>query len=158
MHENQTLHMAKKEDKKDYTRLRVIAEGMFVTSGMTARDIAEAIGVSEVTVSRWRQGGDGEQSWDDKRQFVRITPSRLRETLLREAERVANGEVSIVKADVVVKLLAGADKLAAKATPDVIYSVLAECCQYISTIDSVLAAKIAEHHKMFLQHKIEQEG
>lgn len=145
--------MSQKEEKRDYEKLRATAESMYVTHSMTARDIAETLGVSEVTLSRWK----GKESWDEKRQFIRITPSRLRETLLREAEKVANGEISLVKADVVVKLLAGADKLAARVTPDVAYSVLAECCQYEATIDPASAANMAEKHKRFLQFKIEQE-
>lgn len=143
-------------DKKDYEKLRGVAEGMFMSQDMSAREISSTLGVSEVTISRWRQGNDG-QSWDDKKKFIQLTPSRLREKLLREAENVANGEASIIKADVIVKLLAGADKLAAKATPEIVYAVLSECCQYISTIDPAAAAKMAEFHRIFLQYKIERE-
>lgn len=147
--------MAKNEEKKDYAKLKATAESLFVTSGMTAREIAEVLKLPEVTISRWRNSA-GEQSWDEKKEFIKTTPARLRETLLREAERVANGEVSNVKADVLVKLLSGADKLAAKATPDVVYSVLTECCQYISSLDAAFAIKMAEYHRLFLQYKISQ--
>lgn len=150
--------MTKTEEKRDYCKLRDIAQGMFVGQGMTARDIAQALGVSEVTVSRWRQATDDSQSWDDLKRFVQITPARIREKLLREADNVANGEASNIKADVVVKLLAGADKLAAKATPDVVYSVLTECCTYAASVDAPFAAKMAVFHRMFLQHKIQREG
>lgn len=150
--------MAKKAEteKKDYDRLRIVAEGMFITQNLSAREISAALDVSEVTISRWRQGVDG-QSWDDKKRFVQITPARLREKLLREAENVANGEASVIKADVIVKLLAAVDKLASKATPEVVYSVLVECTQYISTIEPKDAAKMAEYHRAFLQHKISKE-
>lgn len=141
-------------EKKDYEKLRQVAESMFVDNGMTARDIGRALSISEATLSRWRQEGD--QTWDDKKRFIQITPSRLRELLLREAEKVAKGEASTVNAAVVVKLLSGAEKLAAKATPDVIYSVLSECCTYAATIDAEGAGKMAELHRLFLNHKIEQ--
>lgn len=149
--------MAKKTsetDKRDYARLRETAEGMFINQNLTGQQVADALGVSEVTVSRWRQGGE----WDAKKRFVQITPSRLREKLLQEAERVANGEASVIKADVIVKLLAGADKLAQRATPEVVYSVLAECCTYTAAADPEFAARMAEYHRQFLQHKIEQES
>lgn len=150
--------MANKEaEKKDYEKLKSIAEGMFIEQNMTSRDIASALGISEVTVSRWRQGTDG-RSWDEKKKFVQLTPSRLREKLLKEAENVADGGESVIKADVIVKLLAGAEKLAAKATPEVVHAVLNECCMYIAGIDPKFALQMAKYHRMFLQYKIEQES
>lgn len=149
--------MAKEEaNKKDYGKLKIIAEGMFVNQGMTAREIAETIGVSEVTVSKWRQGEDG-QSWDDKKNFIRITPARLREKILQEAEKVSRGEASTINADSIVKLLSAADKLAAKVTPETIYTVLKECSMYIAAIDPEAAIKMAEYHRLFLAYKIERE-
>lgn len=150
--------MAKQEtDKKDYEKLKSIAEGLFIEQNMTSRDIATALSISEVTVSRWRQGTDG-RSWDEKKKFVQLTPSRLREKLLREAENVADGGESVIKADVIVKLLAGAEKLANKATPEVVHAVLNECCLYITNIDPKFALEMAKYHRMFLQYKIEQES
>ena len=146
-----------KTDKKNYGRLKLIAEGMFVNQGLTAREIAETIGVSEVTVSKWRQGDDG-QTWDEKKDFIRLTPARLRAKILQEAEKVVKGEESTINADRVVKLLSAADKLAAKVTPETVYTVLKECSMYIATIDPEEAVKITDYHRAFLQHKIEQES
>jgi len=143
-----------KTDKKDYSKLKAIAENLFLTQDQTAKQIAEITGVSQVTISAWRKEG----KWEDKKDFERITPTRLRMTLLKEAERVANGEASTIKADVIIKLLAGADKLAAKITPDLVFAVLSECCTYIASIDNEFALRMAEHHKLFLQHKIQQDG
>lgn len=150
--------MAKEEtSKKDYGKLKIIAEGMFVNQDMTAREIAETIGVSEVTISKWRSGEADGQSWDDKKNFIRITPARLREKILQEAEKVSRGEASIINADSIVKLLSAADKLAAKVTPETVYTVLKECSMYIATIDPEAALSMAEYHRLFLAHKIERE-
>ena len=141
-------------DRKDYSKLKAIAENLFITQDQNSKQIAEITDVSQVTISTWRKEG----KWDEKKDFERITPTRLRMTLLKEAERVANGEESTIKADTIVKLLAGADKLAAKITPDLVFTVLYECCKYIATADPDFALKMAEHHKLFLQHKIQQDG
>lgn len=146
--------MAEKPEKRDYKKLKIAAEGMFITQGMTSRDIADTLDISEVTISRWRQA----EEWDDKRSFIKATPSRLREALIREAERVVGGEATTINADAVAKLLSAADKLASRATPDVVYSVLSDFLQYTATVDSEAAASLSGFFKMFLQHKIENDG
>lgn len=147
--------MAKgKEEKRNYDRLRAIAEGMYIEQDMDGREIAATLEVSEVTVSRWKTDGD----WESKKKFIKLTPARLRARLLEEAEKVIDGKESNVKADVVTKLLAGADRLASKVTPDVVHSVLKECCSHIATIDPKAAIQMARYHRIFLQYKIESEG
>lgn len=143
-----------KADKKDYSKLKAIAENLFITQDQNSKQIAEITGVSQVTISAWRKEG----KWEDKKNFERVTPTRLRMLLLEEAEKVATGNPSTINADALVKLLSGADKLAAKITPDLVFTVLSECCTYIASIDSDFALKMAEHHKLFLQHKIQQDG
>lgn len=152
--------MAKKEEKKNYAKLRIIAEGLFVSQGLTAREIAETLDISEVTISKWRQGDDG-QSWDDKKDFIRLTPSRLRSKLLSAAEKMSSGEESDINAGnagVIVKLLSAAEKLGAKASPEVVHSVLKEYSLFVAGINPDDAITIAEYSREFLQKKIEQES
>lgn len=39
---------------------REIAEDMYIRLGLTGREIAENLGVTEQTVSRWKKGREGE--------------------------------------------------------------------------------------------------
>ena len=96
--------------------------------------------------------------WEDKKNFLKVTPAKLRTKMLEEAERVMNGETCTINADAVSKLLAAADKLTRKATPDIIHAVLKECCTYITSVDPKFALQMAKYHRLFLQHKIETEG
>ena len=41
-----------KTGKKDYERLRVAAENLYIENGMDGREISKTLGVSEITVSR----------------------------------------------------------------------------------------------------------
>ena len=143
-----------KTGKKDYERLRVAAENLYIENGMDGREISKTLGVSEITVSSWKKEGEGE----DKKNCLKVTPAKLRTKMLEEAERVMNGETCTINADAVSKLLAAADKLTRKATPDIIHAVLKECCTYITSVDPKFALQMAKYHRLFLQHKIETEG
>lgn len=99
--------MAKKEDKKDYMKLRATAEELFVGQGMSGREIADLLNVSEVTVSNWRKGREGEKTWDDKRKELQMSPVRIKEKLLDEAKKIADGEPSTIDADKLSKIVAG---------------------------------------------------
>ena len=73
-----------KTGKKDYERLRVAAENLYIENGMDGREISKTLGVSEITVSRWKKEGE----WEDKKNFLKVTPAKLRTKMLEEAERV----------------------------------------------------------------------
>lgn len=148
--------MKKMSDEKeiDYGKARTAAESLYLENNMDGREIASVLKVSEVTVSRWKK----EDEWEDKKNFLKVSPTRLRITMLKEAEKVMKGERCTINADAVSKLLAAADKLAGKTTPDVVHAVLKECCTYITSIDPKSALQMSKYHRMFLQHKIETEG
>lgn len=95
---------------------RGIAEDMYIRLGLTGREIAENLGVTEQTVSRWKKGREGERSWDDRRTESSLTPLKIKETLLKEAEKLARGEESGVKADQLSKIMAAIDQLDKKST------------------------------------------
>lgn len=143
-----------KEAKIDYGKARTAAESLYIENNMDGREIASVLKVSEVTISRWKK----EDEWEEKRDFLKVTPARLRITMLKEAEKVMKGERCTINADAVSKLLAAADKLAGKTTPDVVHSVLKECCTYITSIDLKFALQMAKYHRLFLQYKVEKEG
>lgn len=90
---------------------REIAEDMYIRLGLTGREIAENLGVTEQTVSRWKKGREGEKSWDDRKTESQLTPLKIKELLLKEAEKLAKGEESNVKADQLSKIMSAIDQL-----------------------------------------------
>lgn len=141
-------------ERRDYDSLRSTAEGLFIEQGLTGRDIANALNVSEVTVSRWK----AEDDWESKRDFIKLTPIRIRAKLMEEAERVLKGEEGTIKADAVLKLIAAADRLTTRITPATVYAVLTACCTHIATVEPKFAMQMAKYHRIYLQHIIESEG
>lgn len=57
---------------------REIAEDMYIRLGLTGREIAENLGVTEQTVSRWKKGREGEKSWDDRKTEAQLTPLKIK--------------------------------------------------------------------------------
>lgn len=149
--------MAKKEDKKDYTKLRATAEELFVGQGMSGREIADLLSVSEVTVSNWRKGREGEKAWDDKRKELQMSPIRIKEKLLNEAKRIADGEPSTIDADKLSKIVAAIDRLDKKISIRIIADVLKECDNWLAEIDPSQALLLSKYHKQFLQYRISLE-
>lgn len=141
-------------ERRDYESIKSTAEGLFVEQGLSGREIANALNVTEVTISRWKTEG----GWEDKRDFIKLTPTRIRAKLWEEADRVMRGEESTIKADAVVKLIAAADRLATKITPAITYTVLAASCTHAATIDPKFAVQMAKYHRIYLQHVIKSEG
>ncbi|HBJ10080.1 MAG TPA: hypothetical protein DDY73_13865 [Coprobacter fastidiosus] len=149
--------MAKKEDKKDYMKLRATAEELFVGQGMSGREIADLLNVSEVTVSNWRKGREGEKTWDDKRKELQMSPVRIKEKLLDEAKKIADGEPSTIDADKLSKIVAAIDRLDKKISIRIIADVLKECDNWLVETDPSQALLLSKYHKQFLQYRISLE-
>lgn len=149
--------MAKKEDKKDYMKLRATAEELFVGQGMSGREIADLLNVSEVTVSNWRKGREGEKTWDDKRKELQMSPVRIKEKLLDEAKKIADGEPSTIDADKLSKIVAAIDRLDKKISIRIIADVLKECDNWLVETDPSQTLLLSKYHKQFLQYRISLE-
>lgn len=146
--------MAKKEaEKRDYTRLRERAEEFAVGQGMSGRDIAELLSVSEVTVSKWRKEGN----WENKKKEIDLSPIRIKQKLLSEAQKIANGESSDIEADKLSKIVAAIDRLDKKISIRLIADVFREFDNWLSEIEPVRAVEFTKYHKLFLQYRISLE-
>lgn len=137
---------------------KTMAERMFVEDGMTAKAIAEMIDVSEVTLSKWRKGKEGEKSWDDKRAEMLASPHKIREILLKELILVSEGKVSKVDADALAKINKVIESLSDKISAQVVFSVFREFDNWMADQDPKTAVLFTEWHKQFLLYKINQEG
>jgi predicted DNA-binding protein YlxM (UPF0122 family) len=133
---------------------KVMAEGMFIQDGMTAKAIAEMLAVSEQTISKWRNAG----SWDDQRAEMLASPHKIREILMKELMKVSGGEKSVIDADALAKINKVIETLSDKISVQVVFSVFKEFDNWMADQDAKLAVEFTEWHKQFLLYKINLEG
>ncbi len=144
---------AKKEQK-------AAARELFVESGMSLKEISALMKISEKTLNRWAKGENGDKSWKDSRKDLTVSPLKIREKLLEEAEKIARGEATkISNTDGLSKLVAAIDRLDKKfrITPAVIKNVLKMYDNWLIGIDKPHAIINAKYQKEFLIQKIKDE-
>lgn len=137
---------------------REIAEDMYIRLGLTGREIAENLSVTEQTVSRWKKGRDGEKSWDDRKTEAQLTPLKIKELLLKEAEKIAKGEASNVKADQLSKIMSAIDQLDKKINVRTVMDVFREFDNWMAEQEPATAIQFTKWHKQFLQYRISLES
>lgn len=137
---------------------REIAEDMYIRLGLTGREIAENLGVTEQTVSRWKKGREGEKSWDDRKTESQLTPLKIKELLLKEAEKLAKGEESNVKADQLSKIMSAIDQLDKKINVRTVMDVFREFDNWMAEQEPTMAIQFTKFHKLFLQYRISLES
>ncbi|WP_320970390.1 hypothetical protein [Bacteroides nordii] len=137
---------------------REIAEDMYIRLGMTGREIADSLSVTEQTVSRWKKGRDGEKSWDDRKTESQLTPLKIKELLLKEAEKIAKGEESTIQADKLSKIMSAIDQLDKKINVRTVMDVFKEFDLWMSEQDPATAILFTKFHKLFLQYRISIEA
>ncbi len=137
---------------------KVMAERMFVEDGLTAKAISDMLDVSEVTLSKWRNPGNGEKSWDDKRAEMLAAPHKIKEILMKELMTIADGKTSKVDADALAKINKVIETLSDKISVQIVFSVFKEFDNWMADQDPKTAIQFTEYHKQFIMYKINQEG
>ena len=144
----------KNRTKAELDRLREIAEDYYIRLGSTGREISEILDVSEQAISSWKKGRPGERSWDDRKRDAQLTPLKLKETLMREANSIAEGNEPTIKADSLSKIMAAIDRLDKSVNPRVAMAVLQMRDNYVAEIAPERAVEDLEFNKGFLKHLI----
>lgn len=137
---------------------REIAEDMYIRLSLTGREIAENLGITEQTVSRWKKGRAGEKSWDDRKTEAQLTPLKIKELLLKEAEKLAKGQESNVKADQLSKIMSAIDQLDKKINVRTVMDVFREFDLWMSEQEPATAIRFTKWHKLFLQYRVSLEA
>jgi len=131
------------------------AEEWFIENiEVTQKDVAEMFKVRQGTISAWAK----KYHWDDKRMDYHSSPVKIKQLLQQELLSVAQGHTKKLDADAISKLNVAIDRLDAKANPFVVHKILKELDNFISSHAPELAPQIIPFHRLFLQHRIEQEG
>lgn len=137
--------------------LRAIAERMFVEDGLTAKAIAEAVGVTEQTIGRWRKGIQGDVSWDDKRKRFLSAPNNIKKVLMTELSDLAEGKESKLDVKAITEVRKAMEFLSDSISAHVVMAVLKEFDSWMAGQDPEIAISFLEWHKLFLLHKVQQE-
>lgn len=122
--------------------------------GSTQKECAEIFKVTEKTIGNWVK----KYNWEEKRLDYHSSPVKIKQLLQREAMYVAQGNKPRINADSLIKIMSGLDRCDSKADPIVVSRVLKDLDNFISVDDPAFATQATKYHKLFLQHRIDQEG
>lgn len=134
--------------------MRTLAERMFVVEGMTAKAIAETVGVTQHTIGRWRKGiGEKPVSWDDLRRDYLTAPHNLKKVLMDELQKVAEGNDPNINVKALADINKVLDSLTDKVSVQLVFTVFKEFDNWMAKQDPEIAISFLEWHKLFLHHK-----
>ena len=135
--------------KLSYKKREALAEEYFVVNQMNGKDIAEAVEVSEQTITKWRANGN----WEDKRKKFLSSPTKVRELLYDQLEKIANGDKATIDADSLAKIYKVITGISSVTSVPVTMSVLKEFDNWMSDQEPEVAILFLEWHKKFIIYK-----
>ena len=147
--------MAQKKAYKN--KLKFLAERMFVEEGLTAKAIADTLGVTEKTVGNWRKGIGEDQTWDDKRRQFLATPHNIKKLIAGELSNLVKGEKAELDMKAINDAIKALQSMTDETSTEVVYTVFKEFDNWMADQDPDVASQFLEWHKMFLLHKAQQE-
>ena len=151
--------VVKKTNRKRHEK-RDLAGLMFVSADMDAKEISEALGISEPTLSKWR----GEDNWDERRDTMKVTPLELikrfnRQIVLILDKKDPDGnerELSNADTDKIAKFTKSIANLSNKLTPQTIMEVLYAHATWLANRDLDTAQKVAKYNMEYLELKLKE--
>lgn len=97
------LNMATKHSRKE---LKALAFELFMQTDFSQKQIADKIGISEVTISKWKSEGN----WEDLKGAETITAKKITANIYQEMFKLSQAG-SALNADKMIKLAATIEKL-----------------------------------------------
>lgn len=125
------------------------AETMFTEHGSTCTEISETLGITEATLSKWRN----QMRWDTMREEILSSPDKIRKILREELQWIAQGKKSRVDTDALSKVSKTLQYFDGKVALSVVIAVLKELDNYMAEIDPAKAVEFTEYHKIFIGHR-----
>lgn len=144
--------------KAELDKLRDLAEDMYIRQNKTGRDIADLLDISEQTISGWKKGREDEKTWDERKRDAQLTPLKLKESLMKEAQNIANGGKPTIYADNLSKIMKAIDYLDKTINPRVVMAVFQGFDNFMAEVDPKKAIEFTDFHKLYLQHIISLES
>lgn len=145
--------MEKNENK------RQIARTLFVQGGMTQKEIASKLEVTEQTISRWAK----KDHWDELKKNLMSGKQEILRSLYTELQKLQtiieeNGGVADSKqADIRRKLITDIRQLETRYSVSQTVQVGMDFCEFLKEIDFELAGKISQYFQAFIDEQIEKQ-
>jgi transposase len=138
---------------KSKTKLKGLAERMFIEDGMTAKAVSETIGVTEKTIGNWRRDGN----WDDKRKTFLATPHNIKRQIANELSKLVSGEKGTLEMKAINEAIRALQQMTSETSTEVVFTVFREFDNWMADQDPQMAITFLEWHKLFLLQKAQQE-
>lgn len=137
---------------------RQLAERFYITDGLPDHQVCELADIKQKTLWTWKKGRKGELPWGERRQLVISAPHKIKELILEDMERVANGEKPKINADTLVKMSKTLETIDKGVNVQTVISVLKEFDNWLSETNPELASKAVDFHKKFIHFKAASNG
>ena len=138
---------------------RQIARTLFVQGGMTQKEIASKLEVTEQTISRWSK----KDNWDELKKNVMSGKQEILRSLYTELQKLQsiieeNGGVADSKqADIRRKLITDIRQLETRYSVSQTVQIGMDFCEFLKEIDFDLAGKISRYFQSFIDEQIEKQ-
>lgn len=138
---------------------RQIARTLFVQGGMTQKEIASKLEVTEQTISRWSK----KDHWDELKKNVMSGKQEILRTLYTELQKLQNiiedqgGVADSKQADIRRKLITDIRQLETRYSVSQTVQIGMDFCEFLKEIDFELAGKISKYYQSFIDEQIEKQ-
>lgn len=137
--------------KKTKKEQRNIAKDLFVTTGMSCKEISETLGISEQSLVRWRREG----KWDAERTMVKTSPDILKGKVREALIAISEGKPSEVDADALLKTFKVYQHFDGRVSLGVVVSIFKEFDRWLAEVAPEKWIEIKELQKQFIQYRAE---
>lgn len=141
--------MSKRKFKeREYARL------LYTQMGLTQKEIAERVGVTEKTIGRWKE----KENWDALKTVFTTTRSNIVKNLQRQMElwqiEIGDNLASSKEVDILVKLASSVKKLETETGIAEIIDTGMKFIQFLQEHEPDLAKSVAHWFDLFIKSKI----
>lgn len=138
---------------------RQIARTLFVQGGMTQKEIASKLEVTEQTISRWAK----KDHWDELKKNVMSGKQEILRSLYTELQKLQTiieedgGVADSKQADIRRKLITDIRQLETRYSVSQTVQVGMDFCEFLKEIDFELAGKISQYFQAFIDEQIDKQ-
>lgn len=144
----------KRHEKRD------LARTLFFSGTRTAKEIGEALGISEATISKWRK----EDAWDEQRSTLNTGAASLIKRFTAEIENILDAKdsegkprsLSAKEVDQINKLTKSIKYLRNQLDPQTIMEALDGYAAYLAEIDLEQAQANTKHMISYVQMRMRE--
>lgn len=146
--------MSARETKQERTRKKELAQFFYCNSQLSQKEIAEKVGVSEVSMSKWVREG----KWDTLKASITITRQEQLNRVYQQISAINNkiteeqkGIPSGADADVLAKLAAVVERLEKETSITDVVSVSMKFLDWLRKIDTEKAKELSGLFDAFIK-------